>query len=151
MTRRTLAAILLAALAGAGCNIIKDVTQPSPTPSATGPDALSGTWASVSSTTTLQNTCTDFKWLVTSVQDTTGTGTFSATCLGDMAVTGTASGVLSGTTLNWTATATGTSPTVSSCDISLNGTATFENNQIRVPFSGTTCLGPVSGTEILRK
>jgi hypothetical protein len=27
----------------------------------------------------------------------------------------------------------------------------MQNNQIRVPFTGTTCLGPVSGTEILRK
>ncbi len=150
MTRKTLTALLVAALAGAGCNLIKDSTQ-STAPSATGPEALSGTWASVSSTTTLQDTCTDFKWLVTDVKDNTGSGSFSATCFGDMIVTGTASGMLSGSTLSWTVTAIGTSPSAPNCPISLNGTAEFDNNQIRVPFSGTTCLGPVSGTEILRK
>ena len=30
-------------------------------------------------------------------------------------------------------------------------TATFDGAQFRIPYSGTTCLGPISGTEILRK
>jgi hypothetical protein len=25
------------------------------------------------------------------------------------------------------------------------------NNEITIPYSGTTCLGPVSGTEVLKK
>jgi hypothetical protein len=25
------------------------------------------------------------------------------------------------------------------------------NGEISIPYSGTTCLGPVSGTEVLRK
>jgi len=35
--------------------------------------------------------------------------------------------------------------------VSLTGTAELGVNSIRVPYSGTTCLGPVSGVEILNK
>jgi hypothetical protein len=59
---------------------------------------------------------------------------------------------LSGTIVNWTATATAAGAGVpTGCAISLAGTAVFEGSQIRIPYSGTTCLGPVSGTEILGK
>jgi hypothetical protein len=58
---------------------------------------------------------------------------------------------VSGDTVTWTATAVGTSPSIDSCPISLSGTALLQNDQIRVPFTGTTCLGAVSGVEILRK
>jgi hypothetical protein len=34
----------------------------------------------------------------------------------------------------------------------LSGTATLESNgQIRIPYTGTTCMGPVSGIETLKK
>ncbi len=151
MTRKLLAALLVAALVSAGCsNLLNDATS-STTPTPTGVQGLTGVWSSVSSTTTLPDTCTNFRWVVTDIQDSTVSGSFTATCLVNMAVTGTASGVLSGTTLTWTATAMGTSPTVANCPISLSGTAEIDGNQARVPFTGTTCVGPVSGTEILRK
>jgi hypothetical protein len=69
-----------------------------------------------------------------------------------MAVAGSASGTLTGSTVNWSANATGTIPGQASCAIALTGTATLEaNNRIRIPYSGTTCLGPVSGTEIIAR
>jgi hypothetical protein len=72
--------------------------------------------------------------------------------MGNMQVSGSATGTLSGSTINWSANATATVPGVPSCPIALSGTATLEaNNQIRIPYSGTTCLGPVSGTEIIKK
>jgi hypothetical protein len=37
------------------------------------------------------------------------------------------------------------------CAIALSGVATLETDKIRVPYSGTTCVGPVSGTEVLRR
>jgi len=154
MTRALFASMLVAAMATAGCtNLLNDATSTSSnTPSVTGVQAMSGVWSSVSSTTMMPNTCTNFQWIVTAIQDSTVSGSFTATCLGNMAISGTAQGVLSGSTLTWTATAMGTSPTVSDCPISLSGTAEMENaNEIRVPFTGTTCAGPVSGTEILRK
>jgi hypothetical protein len=40
---------------------------------------------------------------------------------------------------------------VSPCSITLTGTAELGTNSIRVPYSGSTCLGPVSGVQILTK
>jgi hypothetical protein len=72
--------------------------------------------------------------------------------MGNVQVAGSASGTLSGNTITWNATATGTVPNVPACQISLSGTATLEaNNKIRIPYAGTTCVGPVSGTEVIQK
>ncbi|HUL72179.1 MAG TPA: hypothetical protein VLT86_03710 [Vicinamibacterales bacterium] len=153
MTRQLLVSTLVAALASGACfNPLSQLDQTTATqPSATGVQALSGTWASVSSTTTLTNTCTNFRWMVTDINGSTGSGTFTATCFQNMSVSGTATGTMTGSTITWTATAIGRSPTSADCPISLAGTATLDNGQIRVPYTGTTCLGPVSGTEILRQ
>ena len=83
---------------------------------------------------------------------TSGSGTFSATCMGNVQVNGSASGSINGNTITWSATATGTVPNLPPCQIMLSGTATLEaNNKIRIPYAGTTCLGPVSGTEVIQK
>jgi hypothetical protein len=66
-------------------------------------------------------------------------------------VAGTAHGTLSGTTVTWAADATGTGPGGAVCPVALTGTATFDGTQFRIPYTGTTCLGPVSGAEVLRK
>jgi hypothetical protein len=67
-------------------------------------------------------------------------------------VSGTAQGTLSGATLNWSATALATGSGISGdCTIALSGSAAMANNEITIPYSGTTCLGPVSGTEVLKK
>lgn len=154
MTRKLLTATLVAALTSAGCSnsLLSSLTKPSsPTPTPTGVQALSGTWSSVAPSTSFSSTCSDFMWIVTDVTGDTGSGSFTAKCFNNMTIAGTASGKMSGNTIAWTATAVGTSPSIDSCPISLSGTATFENEQIRVPFSGTTCLGAISGVEILRK
>lgn len=149
MTRKLLLATSIAAMLSAACfNFLNPSSTNSTSVKA---QDLAGSWASIASATTLQNTCTDFRWSVTEVSGNTGSGTFSATCLGTLKVTGTGQGTLSGTTITWTATATAAAPGIASCPIALTGTAKFEDAQLRVPYSGTTCLGPVSGTEILRK
>jgi hypothetical protein len=114
-------------------------------------DFLGGTWASVSSATSVLDTCTNFTWAVTEKSGDTGSGTFTATCLENLAVTGQASGVLVGTTVTWSATATGSSPGFPDCAMTLQGAALLEGDQIRIPYTGSTCIGPVAGTEILRK
>jgi hypothetical protein len=149
MRRTLLAATVIAALLAAGC--FEFLTGSNTSPSSSGVNGLSGAWASVSSATTLQDTCTNFTWSVTDISGNTASGAFTATCLGNLNVTGTASGTLSGSTVNWTATGTATAPDGTECPISLSGTATFDGTQIRIPYSGTTCLGSVSGTEILRR
>jgi hypothetical protein len=142
----------LAALLSAGCLefLTQNTTSPSTTPAAT-LQGMGGSWASVSSVTPPAGTCTDFHWSITEFTGTTGSGTFTATCAGNLAIAGTAHGTLSGTTVNWTASATGTGPGNVSCPISLTGTASFDGTQFRIPYTGTACGTPVSGTEILRK
>jgi hypothetical protein len=53
--------------------------------------------------------------------------------------------------VQWTGTGTATAPDLPSCAISLSGTAELGTDSIRIPYSGTTCLGPVSGVEILKR
>ena len=123
-------------------------------PSSTGVAALMGTWASASSSIIpAASTCVDFKWNATEQTATTAMGSFSATCAGGLKVAGTASGTMAGSLVSWGAngTATGTETGGVACAITLTGTAELGENSIRVPYSGTTCLGPVSGVEILNK
>jgi hypothetical protein len=119
------------------------------TPTATGIGALLGNWSSANVVPSA-STCSDFKWNVTQQSGNTASGTFSATCAGDLKINGTANGTLNGSTVTWNAQATGTMAGIS-CPITLNGTAELGVDSIRVPYSGTTCVGPVSGVEVLKK
>ena len=151
MPRTILAALALAVVAAAGCDKILNETKTKPSPTLTSVDALGGNWASVSSATTQQNLCTDFKWNVSQFSNGTASGTFSATCQGSLLVTGTGSATLSGNKINWTMTGNSSAQGTPVCAVSIAGMAVWEDGQIRVPYSGTTCQGAVSGTEILRK
>jgi hypothetical protein len=142
-------ALAAAALASGACfEFSSTITAPSGTSGAAA--QLVGGWTSAS-VTSLENSCTDFKWSVTQTSGNTATGTFSATCFGNVAITGKASGSLADAVLTWTAAATAVVPGVTTCPITLSGTATMVGNTIKIPYSGTTCLGPVSGTETLKK
>jgi hypothetical protein len=119
-------------------------------PSATGIAALLGNWTSASVVPTVAS-CSDFKWNVTEQTGNTARGTFSATCAGDLRVSGTANGTLSGSTVTWDVVGAATVAGLPSCAVTLSGTAELGVDSIRVPYSGQTCLGPVSGVEILTK
>jgi len=115
-------------------------------------DALVGNWASASTNIIPSpSSCTDFKWNPTQQTATSAMGSFSATCAGGLKVSGTAAGALTGTTVTWTANAIASTPEIASCTVALSGTAELGVNSIRVPYTGTTCLGPVSGVEVLNK
>jgi hypothetical protein len=88
---------------------------------------------------------------VTEQTGTTAKGSFSATCAGDLKVSGHAEGTLNGSQIGWSAQGTATAPGLPSCAISLTGTAELGLDSVRVPYTGDTCLGKVSGTEVLRK
>ena len=153
MKRLTLILLtVLTAAASAACFEFGTKTSPSPIVT----QGLSGSWATTQSlpgvSGSLQDSCVNFKWTVTEHTATSAAGTFSATCLGNMQVQGSANGTLNGITLTWAANATAVVPGQPACQIALNGTATLEaDNRIRIPYSGTTCLGPVSGTEIISR
>jgi hypothetical protein len=119
-------------------------------PSSTGISALMGSWTSGAIVPTAA-TCSDFQWDVTEQTGTAARGNFSATCAGDLRVQGTAQATLNGSAIDWTAQGTASAPGLPSCAISLAGTAQLDVDSMRIPYSGDTCLGKVSGTEVLHK
>ena len=119
-------------------------------PSAAGIGTLLGNWTSASVIPS-PSSCTDFKWNVTEQTGNSAKGSFSATCAGDLKLTGTAQGTLSGSTINWSAQGIANAPGLSSCNISLTGTAEIGLDSVRVPYAGDTCLGKVSGVETLKR
>ncbi len=150
MSNRILTIVLVLTTAGAAaCGFEHQSGVTSPT--SAGSSSLLGTWTS-SNIIPSPSSCTDFKWTVTEQTANTAKGTFSATCAGDLKVSGTAQGVLqNATTIAWSAQGNATAPGLTSCAISLTGTAELGTETIRVPYSGDTCLGKVSGVESLKR
>ena len=140
-------ALTICAALTAGCGYERKSTL---APTSSSMEALLGNWSSTNLAPSA-STCSDFKWNVTEQTGNSASGTFSATCAGDLRISGTASGTLSASTINWNAQATASVPGLPSCPITLLGTAELGVDSIRVPYSGDTCLGKVSGVEVLRK
>ena len=153
MKNYAFAIVVAVALAAAGCvGFEHKSTVTGPTNGTATINALMGTWASASSgVIPSPSTCVDFKWNPTEQTATSAKGSFSATCAGGLKVAGTASGTLSGSTITWGANGTATETGGSPCAITLTGTAELGANSIRIPYTGNTCVGPVSGVEILNK
>jgi len=141
------ATALALAVAAAGCTSFEHTTT---TPSSTGLAGLMGAWVSASSTLPSPASCSDFKWNATELTGTVAKGSFSASCAGGLTVNGIAQGTLNGSVISWSAEGDATTAGIA-CRITLTGTAELGANSIRVPYSGDTCLGKVSGVEILNK
>ena len=121
-----------------------------PTGSELAVSTLAGTYRSISSIPTADS-CTNFAWTVTEKTSNSAKGSFSASCQNNtLQVAGTAQGTQTGNNIAFLVNATAVSGGVS-CAISLNGTAVVETSQVRVPYTGTSCFGNVSGTEILKR
>ena len=149
MNKTAIAAILTLAALTSGCFGYERKSTLGPT--ATGAAALMGSWTS-GSLIPQPGQCTDMRWDVTEQTGNSASGRFSATCAGGLQLTGTARGTLTGSLVNWSADAAATAPGLTaSCTITLTGTAELLVDSIRVPYRGTTCLGPVEGIETLRR
>ena len=111
---------------------------------------LAGTYRSITSLPS-PDSCTNFSWSVTEKTANSARGNFSASCQNNtLQVAGTAQGTQTGQDIAFQVTATASAAGVS-CAISISGTAVVETNQVRVPYTGTSCFGNVSGTEILKR
>lgn len=151
MKNRTLMVMLaVSAVAVSGCFSFEHTSSVTE-PGITGTNALMGTWTS-SNLIPSPSACSDFKWTVSEQTATRAKGAFSASCAADLKLSGTAEGELtSGTSLKWSASGNATAPGLTSCAITLTGTAELQQDSIRVPYSGKTCLGDVQGVESLKK
>ncbi len=148
----SLAALAVIAVVSAGCfDFSRNATSIlAPTGSVLAVTTLAGTYRSISSIPTADS-CTNFAWTVTEKTSNSAKGNFSASCQNNtLQVAGTAQGTQTGNDIAFLVNATAVSSGVS-CAISLSGTAVVETNQVRVPYTGTSCFGNVSGTEILKR
>jgi hypothetical protein len=122
------------------------------TPSSTNARSFLGEWRSAnpSSFPTAQS-CGDLVWNVTSQDATRIAGNFEATCAGGAKLTGTASAVIGNPILlDANGMVTGMGPI--SCPFTLAGTGIPQTDaSIRVEYIGSTCVGPISGTEVIRR
>src|SRR5262249_54088986 len=148
----TLAAGLMLA---AGCGFQHSSTSLAPTPANATSAAPSyiGTWlSSALPGLPSASTCGNLEWRVTSQTATSIAGDFSGVCAGNITISGSATGGLGGATMPLSAAGTATTPGVPSCNFSLTGTGTPQGpDAISIEYSGTTCLGPVHGTETIRR
>jgi hypothetical protein len=130
-------------------------SAPAPTP-ASGTPSYVGTWATAAAPVAALNpsTCGNLQWAVSSQTSSQITGTFSAQCAGGISLTGTASGQVGNLqSVPITIDGTGSMPGYPSCSFSILGTGIVMENgtALQVTYSGTTCVGPIRGTETLRK
>ena len=157
MKSRLAAAIVLACMMTAGCDLIggkskeETSTPTSPTTPTTPVEAFAGTWQSVTASTPATG-CGNFKYTVTPTTTTAANVTFTATCASNITVTGSGSGTLSGSVINWNASGLVGQGGVNCPFTFTNSKATMESSgQITVNYSGTVCGIPVSGTETVKK
>jgi hypothetical protein len=129
-----------------------------PTPSVPGGStsgSLVGTWGEPTAFTIPSvSSCGGFEWQITSQSDTAVAGTFAAICSGGIGISAAASGVLNNpTTVGIAVSGTALVSGVPACNFTLNGVGTLSdsNNTLTIPYTGTTCVGPVHGTETLRR
>jgi len=145
------AAIGIAALAAA----CVETRHEGPTsPSEVAKVLATGNWtsaATAASSALNVGACGNLEWKITSLTDTSASGTFKAACGGGLTLEGSAEGKLAGITAELKASGTVGGAGVS-CAFSLTGLAVPEGlDKVRINYNGTTCLGPVSGSELLTK
>jgi hypothetical protein len=150
MKNRILVAALSSALIASGCIGFDHESTPTG-PATAGNNSLLGSWSS-SNIIPSPNSCTDFVWNVSEQTPISAKGSFSAKCAGDLSLTGTAQGQFTTSgSITWSGQANATAPGLTSCNVVLTGTAELGVDSIRIPYSGDTCLGKVSGVEILKR
>lgn len=155
--------LFAAAVAAGGCAFERSSSVTAPTAPtvpgntggtpAPGSPSMLGMWVSNEVQLPSASSCGHFQYQITSQTSNSISGTFTAQCGNGLNVSGNASGQLNGTSVPLSISGTASMNGVPSCAFSLSGTGSLENdgNTLRIPFSGTTCFGPVQGTEVLHK
>src|SRR5262249_20743530 len=116
--------------------------------------SLVGIWTSQTQTQQAPNlpspnTCGSFQYQIASQTANAIAGTFTAVCGNGLTISASANGRVDGTNVSLTLDGSGSMPGVPNCNFNVtsNGTIEDNGNTLRLPYSGTTCLGPIHGTE----
>lgn len=152
---RITAILALASAAAAGCNLLNkatDSTSPtSPSSSTVSLEAFAGSWSSATSSTPATG-CGNVKYTVTPVSATSANVTFAGTCASSIQLTGTGTGKVNGSALDWSAQGLVSQGGVNCPFTFTNGKAIEDAaGTIKVTYGGTVCGIPVSGTETVKK
>lgn len=152
MTLLRIALILTLAVTSTAClDMFKNIFDSPTEPSASG-DIRSylGTWSGTAITPVAQS-CGGIQWKITSQTGGQASGTFTATCADGVKLEGTMTATHGETSIPWAATGTATQGTTT-CPFSMTGTGTFQGtSNIVVNYAGTSCIGPVSGSETIKR
>ncbi len=147
------ALIIALAVGSTACfDMFKNLFNSPTTPTDTNGDVRSyiGTWTGPTIAPAAQS-CGGLQWKITSQTGNQVSGDFAATCAGDVALAGTVTATHSETTIPWAATGTATKG-AATCPFSMTGTGTFQGtSNIVVNYAGTSCNGPVSGAETIKR
>ena len=154
--------VVLASLPAIGCAYqhSTSVTAPS-APSSTlsagsgsvgAAPSLVGAWISSEVKPPSPSSCGNFQYQIATQTPTSIDGTFTVQC-GSVAIEGRAQGQLNGTAVMLTISGSGSLSGGPACSFALTGNATIQDNgsTLNLPYSGTTCIGPVHGTEVLHR
>jgi hypothetical protein len=159
MKSRIGAIALLACVLTTGCDLLngkgkddsKTTSPTSPTSSSASLEAFAGTWSSVTASAPVTG-CGNLKYTVTPTTASSANVTFAATCAGNIAVTGSGSGTLSGSVITWSASGLVGQGGVNCPFTFTSNKATLDaTGQIVVNYSGTVCGIPVSGSETVKR
>jgi hypothetical protein len=150
----TFTGLALACTLAAGCDLFKRDSDPesptSPSTPAVSMSVFAGTWASVTASTPATG-CGTVRYTVTPIDTTSANVTFSATCAGNIQVTGSGSGKINGSSLDWSAQGLVGQGGVNCPFTFTNGKAVEDPGGVKVTYSGTVCGIPVSGTEVVKR
>jgi hypothetical protein len=147
----TLIVTLAVASTACGYDTLKNLFSSPTEPSNTG-DIRSylGTWAGPTVAPAAQS-CGSMQWTITSQTGGQAGGDFSAACADGVSLTGTMTATHGETSIPWAATGTATKG-AATCPFSMTGTGTFQGtSNILVNYAGTSCNGPVSGSETIKR
>jgi hypothetical protein len=127
-------------------------TAPNNSSGTTPASAFAGAWGSSSIAGLPVANCADLKWLITEQSATSLAGTMSATCQGGTTVSANLTGELrSDTVVDLTAKGTIIALGIP-CAFDLTGVGTRQtNDSMKLDYTGTHCLGAVSGTQNLNR
>jgi hypothetical protein len=160
-----LSSVVTALAATAACGVERTSTVLGPTTAKTATGAsttasLLGTWV-VQGTSTASSkktssgslpdfsSCSNFQWAITTQTATEASGKFSADCADGLSLAGTITGRLGAPTIPIVVTGT-LNRGSDTCAFSVNGEGTpIDSVTFHITYSGTTCLGPLQGTNTL--
>lgn len=149
-TLRSVSVLGLAVLAGACFEFERTGSVAGPSNGST--LSLLGNWASTSAGTfPTAESCSGLQWTITSETANGFAGDFHVTCAGGVTLDGTASGTINGSTITFQASGVANGLVPGSCNFTLSGTGYILTDAFQVDYTAMTCVGPLSGSETLKR